>query len=160
MPDDGAGAFLNQRHSQSMLGDGAIKKRELGSIVLLMIVTLGFYAFYLIPDFGRGVNAVVGKRKYSFAVTLALGILTLGLAFSVFEVLFAYDFERYGRESGFGDRVSSLGDYVLFLNISSLLVCFLSVGVAFLVSFFLGVWATWLLQKELNFLADRQSCSI
>ncbi len=147
------------KHCQSMLGSPGIKKRDLGILVLLFVVTLGLYGFYLIPDLGRSVNFALNKRKYSFAVVLILGILTLGIALSVYEILYAYDLERHGRQSGFAERVGSMGSYVLILNILSWIVAFMSGGVAFIVSAFLGTWATWLVQKELNLLADQQEAA-
>lgn len=144
------------KHCQSMLDRDVIKKRNLWIFILLFFVTLGFYGFYLIPDFGRSVNAVIGRRKYSFALVLVLGIITLGIAFSVFEIIYAYDLERNGIKSGFEKRVQYLCVYVLILNIISWIVAFLSFGWAFIVSMYLGIWATWLVQKELNFLAKQQ----
>lgn len=146
------------KHCQSLLllNSDVIKKRDLGIIVLLLVVTIGFYGFYLIPDFGRGVNIAIGRRKYSFALILLLGIITLGIALSVFEIMFAYDLERSGQESDFKKRVQNLGSYVMILNIISWIVAFASGGFAFIVSCILGIWATWLIQKELNFLAERQ----
>lgn len=144
------------KHCQTMLADTAIKKRELGMIVLLYVVTLGLYGFYLVPDMGRSVNAALGRRKYPFALVLTLGILTLGIALPVYETIYAYDLERHGRESGFGDRVSSLGTYVLILNILCAVVAAMSGGLALVVSAFMGTLATWLVQKELNWLADHQ----
>lgn len=150
------------KHCQSMLaraGTEGIKKRDLGMIVLLCVVTLGLYGFYLIPDLGRSVNSALNERKHSFAVALILGILTFGIALSVFEVVYAYDLERHGRETGSGERVNSMGTYVLILNILSWIVAFMSGGVAFIVSAFMGLWATWLVQKELNLLADQQEAA-
>ncbi|MDX9976368.1 MAG: DUF4234 domain-containing protein [FCB group bacterium] len=144
------------KHCQSMLVNTGIKKRDLGIIILLCVVTLGLYGFYLIPDFGRSVNAALNRRKHSFSVVLILGILTLGVALTVYEIIYAYDLERNGRQAGFGERVSSLGTYVLVLNIVSWIVVFMSGGVALIVSAFTGIWATWLVQKELNLLAEHQ----
>jgi hypothetical protein len=91
---------------------------------------------------------------------LIVSILTLGIGLSVFETIYAYDLERHGRQSGLGERVSSLGTYVLILNIVSWIVAFMSGGVAIIVSAFTGIWATWLVQKELNLLADQQEAVV
>ena len=142
------------KHCQSLLEGTPIKRRDLGIMVLLFVVTLGIYGFFLIPDLGRSVNTIIGRNKYSFPVVLVVGIVTLGLALTVYEILYAFDLERKGGEAKPGRRAESLGSYVLILNIVAVVVAFLSGGLAFIVSAFLATWATWLVQKETNWYAE------
>lgn len=130
--------------------DDVLKHRQLGVIILLMIVTLGLYGFYLIPALGESVNRLTGKQKHSFGLVLLLGIVTCGLALSVFEILYAYDLEKDDRYTDRRWSNQGLGQYVLILNVVSFVVAFASGFAAFAVSLVLGLWATWLIQEQVN----------
>lgn len=127
-----------------------LKKRDLGLFVLLMVVTLGCYAFYLIPKLGAGVNRLVKKDEFKFIQVLLVGIFTCGIGLTVFEVLYAYCLQKNPEYTGGKWSNSNLGGYVLVLNLLAVLLLFVSGGLAFVVSFALGCWATWLIQNEFN----------
>tara|TARA_B100001093_G_scaffold426113_1_gene419899 strand:+ start:299 stop:715 length:417 start_codon:yes stop_codon:yes gene_type:complete len=124
--------------------------RGLLKLTILLAVTFGLYWFYLIPSQAREVNLVIGREKYNFTLLLILGILTVGIALLVTNIMCAYDLERAGKAKGEETRVDNLGAIVLLLEIASLIIGFLSGGLAFIVSFGLGVYATWFVQKNLN----------
>jgi hypothetical protein len=130
--------------------DNELKRRDLGMVVLLMIVTLGIYGFYLIPKLGLSVNHLIKKEEYKFSQVLLVGIFTLGIGLVVFEILYAYSLEKessYTREK-WSNR--NIGGYVLALNILAVVLAFVSGGLAFVISFALGCWATWLIQNQVN----------
>lgn len=130
--------------------DNELKHRDLGMVVLLMVVTLGIYGFYLIPKLGLSVNQLIKKEEYKFNQVLLVGIFTLGIGLIVFEILYAYSLEKessYTREK-WSNR--NIGGYVLALNILAVVLAFVSGGLAFVISFALGCWATWLIQNQVN----------
>jgi hypothetical protein len=130
------------------------KRRELGVLILLAVITLGFYGFYLIPSYADDVNSIIKQHKYSFFMVFLLSLLTCGIALVVFEVLFAYDLQKHGRAGNEITPQENLGIYVLSLNVASTIVSVFSMGLAFVLSMFLGIWATCLLQNEINHYAD------
>ena len=133
-----------------MYNDNELKRRDLGMFVLLIVVTLGIYGFYLIPKLGLSVNQLIKKEEYKFNQVLLVGIFTLGLGLIVFEILYAYSLEK---ESGYTSEKwnnRNLGGYVLVLNILATVLCFASGGLAFIISFVFGCWATWLIQNQVN----------
>lgn len=127
-----------------------LKRRDLGMFVLLMTVTLGLYAFYLIPKLGIGVNRLVKKDEFNFNQVLFVGIFTFGIGLTVFEVLYAYSLQKNHDYTRGKWTNSNLGGYVLVLNLLAVGLLFVSGGLAFLASFVLGCWATWLIQNEVN----------
>ncbi len=134
--------------------DDEIKRRDLGMVVLLMVVTLGIYGFYLIPKLGLGVNQLIKKDEYKFNQVLLVGIFTLGIGLVVFEILYAYSLEK---EPGYtGNRWSNrnIGGYVLVLNILAVVLALASGGFGLVISFALGCWATWLIQDQVNKYAE------
>ena len=130
--------------------DNELKRRDLGMFVLLMVVTLGIYGFYLIPKLGLSVNRLIKREEYKFNQVLLVGIFTLGIGLVVFEILYAYNMEKdssYTREK-WSNR--NIGGYVLALNILAVVLAFVSGGLALVISFALGCWATWLIQNQVN----------
>ena len=127
-----------------------LKRRDLGMFVLLMVVTLGIYGFYLIPKLGLSVNRLIKREEYKFNQVLLVGIFTLGIGLVVFEILYAYNMEKdssYTREK-WSNR--NIGGYVLALNILAVVLALVSGGLALVISFALGCWATWLIQNQVN----------
>lgn len=130
--------------------DNELRRRDLGMFVLLMVVTFGIYGFYLIPKLGLSVNQLIKKEEYKFNQVLLVGIFTLGIGLIVFEILYAYSLEKepgYTREK-WSNR--NTGGYVLVLNILAVVLACVSGGLAFVISFALGCWATWLIQNQVN----------
>ena len=127
-----------------------LKQRDLGVFFLLMIVTLGLYTFYLIPKLGVSVNRLVKKDEFKFVQVLLVGIFTLGIGLAVFEVLYAYCLQKNPEFTRGKWSTTNLGGYVLVLNILAWLLVFASGGLAFVLCFFLGCWATWLIQQQVN----------
>ena len=127
-----------------------LQRRDLGAYALLLVVTLGFYAFYLVPKLGLSTNQLIKKSKYDFHVVLWVGILTCGIGLVVFEVMYAYDLEKAPEYTGGRWSNQNLGGRVLILNLLAWFLIFVSGGLAFLISMVLGGWATWLIQSEVN----------
>lgn len=127
-----------------------LKHRDLGMFALLMIITLGLYGFYLIPKLGVSVNRLAKKDEFKFMQVLLVGIFTLGLALPVFEVLFAYCLQKNPAYTCGNWSTRNLGGYVLVLNILAAVLVLASGGLAFVISFFLGGWSTWLIQSQVN----------
>ena len=130
--------------------DTTLKRRDLGMYVLLMVVTFGLYGFYLIPKLGLSVNQLVKKKQYKFSQVLLVGIFTLGFGLSVYEILYAYSLEKSpGYTQGkWSNR--NIGGHVLVLNILAVVLAFVSSGLAVVISFACGCWATWLIQNQVN----------
>ncbi len=127
-----------------------IKRRDIGMLVLLMVVTLGIYGFYLIPKLGLSVNQLIKKDEYKFKRVLLIGIFTFGIGLVVFEILYAYSLEE---ESGYtGNKWSNknIGGYVLALNLLAFWLSFVSNWIACVIGIALGCWATWLIQNQVN----------
>jgi len=133
-----------------------LTRRGFGFVVLLCVVTLTLYKFYWIPNLGDDVNKVIRRSKYSFGLTLVLGLLTLGLALCVFEILFAYDLEKNEAYRQLPRRTRYLGSLVLTLNVVAFLLSLVTAGLGLIVSIVLGIWATWLVQEAINQLAEAE----
>ena len=129
------------------------RHRDLGYIALVSAVTLGLFGFYLIPKLGEELNFVLGVRRYRFWVVLLLGILTIGIALSVYECLYAYNLQRHPAYQQLPIAKRDLGGLVLTLNLIAVVVSIATGGLAFIVSLIIGVWATWLIQDAMNELA-------
>jgi len=115
------------------------KVRNITAFVILMLVTLGFYWFYVVYHWTREVNGWLGEEKYSPALVLLLSILSCGVAGLIFECLFAYDIEKATAARELPDRRKDLGVLVLVLNLIACMVC----G-------FVGIAASAVIQSELN----------
>lgn len=121
---------------------------------VLMVVTLGFYGFYLVPKLGLSVNRLIGKDNYEFNQVLWVGIFTCGLALPVYEVLFAYSLQNNSGYTIGKGRNRNIGGYVLVLNVIAAALFCVSEWLAFIIGFILSCWATWLLQNEVNQYVD------
>jgi len=131
----------------------AVRHRSFEQFCLMMGVTLTFYSFYILPSYSRDMKAITKRERMEFQPMLILGIVTLGLLLAVMMVAWAYDMEKHGKAMETVGRQESLGTYVLILNVISFLIALFSGGVAIILSAALGVWAIWLLQKEINLYA-------
>ena len=130
--------------------DTELKRRDLGMFVLLMVVTIGFYSFYLIPKLGLSTNKLINKKEYKFNQVLLVGIFTIGIGLTVFEILYAYSLGKAPEYTGGKWSNRNIGGYVLVLNILAVVLALVSGGLAIVISFALGCWATWLIQNQVN----------
>ena len=138
---------------RNIINDGLVK-REPWKFVLWMGATLGLYTFYVVPQLAKGVNRLIQKDKYNSTHVFWIGVVTLGLGLSVFEVLFAYDLERNPAYTGCKWNNRRLSALVLILNLLTWILAFASGAVAFIGSIVLGVSATLLIQHEINRYVD------
>jgi hypothetical protein len=130
-----------------------VQHRDIGVFILLCIVTLGLYWFYIGYQWSREINGLAGRVKYQPAVFLLVNLLTCGMAGVVFECIFAYDIAEHTLARGIKDRSDSLPTWVLVLNSLAFILSLTGVGIV--VAFPLGLWASVLVQLEMNKLADR-----
>ena len=137
-----------------IIQDGLIK-REPWKFVLLMGITLGLYTFYVVPQLAKGVNCLLKKEKYNPRLVFWIGIVTLSLGLSVFEILFAYDLEKNPEYTKGKWETKYLFIYVLALNLLTWILAFTPGSMAFVGSFVFGVMATLMIQNEINQYVDR-----
>jgi hypothetical protein len=130
---------------------GTFKKRDLGTIIALSIVTLGIYTIYLIASYADDMNAILGRKKYNAGTVLLLSILTVGIAAVVYHIRYADDFQTIARENG---KDSSIGALVLIMQLSATALAIFTAGLGYFISLFLSIWAIWLVQNEINAYTD------
>ena len=128
-----------------------IPERNLALVVLLLVVTLGFYTFYLLYQWAHEVNAALGHEKHQPLVVLLVSLLTCLIGGIVYECVFAYDIAAAATSKGVSRRMVNLPTWVILCNCVGLIVSFIPFG--FVVGFVLGVLASVLVQVELNKLA-------
>ncbi|MDB5308538.1 MAG: hypothetical protein JWO38_2740 [Gemmataceae bacterium] len=134
--------------------DGPVATWEAWQIVVFSIITFGLFGFYLVPSWARQVERITGRPRLPCGAWLVLGIGTLGLALMVAEVVYAYALERHGRETGRPGARAQLGPSVLVFNVVALVWSLVTAGVGILAGgMVLGIWATWLVQAEINLYA-------
>jgi hypothetical protein len=130
-----------------------VRRRDIAVFVLLMVVTLGFYWFYLAYQWSKEVNGLVGRVKYQPVVVLIANIATCGLAGMIFESLFAFDLVEQTRARGIKDRLDSLATWVLVCNCLAFVLAIIPFGI--IVALPLGTLASVLVQVEFNKLAEQ-----
>ena len=148
----------------SKKGNSIIKKRSVGAIVPLSIVTIGFYEAYLVHVWACDINRLDKKKKRDTLIPPLLAIFTLGMALPFYKVIFAFDITRSTKKLGVKHRNSGLGDFLLIIVLigfalrliakvvthispfARLILVFVSVGAE--------LWASCQIQEELNNVAD------
>jgi len=134
-----------------------IKKRNIGIVVLLSVVTLSIYNIYLMGTWANDINYLENRKKHNSIIVVVLGVITLTFALLVWEIVYAYDLQRITANRDVPGRNASLGSFVLILNIVAIAVGLLSGGFAFILSCALEIWAYCLIQKELNLIAIQEN---
>jgi len=145
---------MNAKDENIIIKNGLVK-REPWKFVLLMGITLGFYSFYVVPQLAKGVNCLLKREKYNPRLVFWIGIVTLSLGLSVFEILFAYDLEKNPEYTNGKWETKHLFIYVPALNLLTWILAFTPGSMAFVGSFVFGVMATLLIQNEINQYVDR-----
>jgi hypothetical protein len=141
------------RRSRGARGDVAGRQ-----VWLFSIATLGFFGFYLVPSWAEQLERITGKPRMSFGTLLGLGIVTLGVALLVVEIVYAFKLTRHGQRAGRADSNWQLGPWVAILNMGALGWSLATVGIGFLLGgFVLGILATWLVQAEINLYGEEGS---
>lgn len=130
-----------------------VERRDIGVFIVLCIVTLGLYWFYVGYQWSREINGLAGRVKYQPAVFLLVNLLTCGMAGVVFECVFAYDIAEHTLARGIKDRFDALPTWVIVLNSLAFILSLTGIGIV--LAFPLGLWASVLVQLEMNKLADR-----
>src|SRR5262249_42375630 len=133
-----------------------IERRSVPSVVLLILITLGLYCLYLLYQWAKEVNRLLGRYKYNPNLVLLISIATLGLGATVIECMLAFDIEGEAAAREIPERSPSLPVLVLGLNAIALLLGSNAGGVL-LLSLAFGLTATGLVQRELNRLAPAGS---
>jgi hypothetical protein len=129
-----------------------VRYRNIGVVVLLLIVTLGLYSFYLAYQWAKEINGLAGRVKYSPGIVLLLSIVTCGMGGLVFECLFASDIAEATQSRAIAGRMEQLATWVIACNCIAVVVSLIPFGV--IVGMPLGILASALVQVELNKLAD------
>jgi hypothetical protein len=127
----------------------AARARDLGVVAGWSALTLGFYRFWWVPALGRDVNACLGEPRFDPKKIAIVGVLTLGIGLSVAECRYAYALERRGQAP------EGLGGKVVALNLLAWALSLLSGGLGAVLGLAAGLWATWLVQAEVNRHAPR-----
>jgi serine/threonine protein kinase len=143
-----------QRRATNAL-DESVFVWQAWQIWLFSLLTFGLFEFYLVPSWAKQMERITGRPHMPFGVLLLLGICTLGIALVVVNIAYAFELEKHGRSTGHRGVQSGLGQYVLALNIVSsvwsIVWSFATVGIGYLLGgIFLGIWAVWLVQAEIN----------
>jgi len=136
---------------------GPVKKREPWKFVLLMGLTMGLYTFYVVPRLAQSVNHLIEKEKFNPRHVLIIGILTLGLGLSVYEVLYAHALEKNSAYARGKWKIRYLVLYVLVLNILAWILAFTPTGLSFAGSIVFGVLGTFMIQNEVNRYVELES---
>lgn len=144
-------SFVERKLTAAEASD--IKHRDIAVFVLLMVVTLGFYWFYVSYQWAKELNGLGGRVKFRPLLVLLTNILTCGISGIVFECLFAFDIAEHTRSRGLAGRMENLATWVIVINSAALLACLIPFGVV--LGLPLGVLASMLVQVELNKLAQR-----
>ena len=141
---DGSGISTAQTHFVSF-----------EQFITMMVITLSFYSFYLVPLQSRDMKAITGRNRLEFRTLLIIGVVTLGFGILVMMVLWAYELERHGKTVNKTGRWQSLGTLVLVLCIlaRALPYAFEGFMVSFLIAALFSSCALWLLQREINLYA-------
>ena len=143
-------------HSKLSAADASeIQHRDLAMFVLLMVVTLGMYAFYIVYEWARELNGLQGRVKYPPLVVLLVNLLSCGLAGIVFECLYAFDVAEATRTRSVVDRSENLATWVLVCNCLAMVLSLTVIGIVLAMP--IGILASALVQAELNKLAARNA---
>jgi hypothetical protein len=129
------------------------QRRDLAIFVLLNLVTLGIYWFYIVYQWSKQLNGLLGRVKYPPIVVLLTTILTCGLAGFIFECLFAFDVAEATATRGLAGRIEQLPVWVIVCNVAAMGTALIPF-VGILIALPLGLLASALVQAELNRLAD------
>jgi hypothetical protein len=124
-------------------------------VAVLSVVTLSIYAFYLIFQWSKDLNALAGRMKYRPRLMLALSVVTLGLAGSVLECVYAYEIGSQSKRRGFSTSTPSLTAVIVALNSLALVGAFSSDLRIIALATILALTATVLIQREMNALSAR-----
>jgi Domain of unknown function (DUF4234) len=152
---------LEVKRKNKLVGSSShtIEQRDLGKVAILSIVTLGIYGILLMAKWTDDVNFLLKREKHEKIVVVIVGVVTLGIALAIWEIIFAYDIQSYTESERLGERNKNLGGTVLGLTLFAYALAFASGGLAFVLSMAVGVYASCLVQKELNMIADELNAS-
>lgn len=123
---------------------------DIGRFILWSVLTLGIYLFFIQMRWARHINGMLGWKKYNPGLVLILSIVTCGLASYIWNILMAYDIQKITAGDSIKGRNPSLGNTVLFIDITALILGFFSAGVLLVLSIVLGTYAAVAIQKEFN----------
>lgn len=130
-----------------------IEPRGIGVLVLLSVVTLGFYGFYLIYVWAKDLNRLTGSAKYRPGLLLIVSIATLGIGALVIESIYARELEREIERQHLPIGVAHLSTLVICMNAAALVFSMLP-GAVVVISIPLGITASALVQHQLNLIAS------
>jgi hypothetical protein len=125
--------------------------REISLFVLLNVATCGIYWFYIAYEWAREVNGLVNRAKHPPVVVLLVSLITCGVGGLVYEILFAADIAAAAEARGVADRRPDLQTWVIGLNVAAFTISMIPFG--FILGLPLGIWASVMIQQELNKLA-------
>jgi len=112
-----------------------------------MAATGGLYSLYRVPCMAPAVNRISGTARFAAPRVLVVGVITVGLGFAVYEILFARALERHPDPD---QSHRHLFVAVLVLNAAAWGFAFGGDIIAAGFSLVFGVWATWLVQRAIN----------
>ena len=128
-----------------------IQHRDLAMFVLLMVVTLGLYAIYIVYEWARELNGLQGRVKYPPVVVLLTNLFSCGLVGIVFECLYAFDLVEVSRNRNLEGRWEQLAVWVLVCNCFAMVLNMTLIGIV--LGMPIGILASAMVQSELNKLA-------
>jgi len=136
-----------------------IKQRDISMVAVLSIITLGFYIFWLLAGWANEINHLTKKEKHNSTLIVALGIITCTFTLIIWEIIFAFDLVDITDNKNIPERNPSLNTHVLILNIAAFILASITGGLGLIISMGLGVWATCLVQKEMNLIAQYEDAT-
>ena len=125
-----------------------VARRDPILVAVLSTVTLGIYLLYLVYQWCRELNGLVGRPKYNPGLLLLISIVTCCLGGIVVECMFAHELETLGRARAIPSATGYLTLLVVSMNVGGLLLSLTGYGL--ILSIPLGAVATGLVQNELN----------
>ena len=138
-----------------------VKRRSVAGVVILSVVTLGIYWFYLLYQWTKEVNGLIGNDKFRPRQIVLLSIFTLGIAGAIVECIFALELGKVAEDKEIRHRTAYLVVVVVGLNAAA---WFVGLGIpwqrghegTYVAGMLAGIAATALVQIELNKFADQR----
>ena len=132
-------------------------------IILLMVVTLGFYGLFLLYNWIKVVNKASDKEFFSPSAAIIITLATLGLASVYFEYEVARRVEKLISLTGGLDArkrttisppINNFKETVLIVGIASYAISFFTGGILFIIPVVAGTWIYIKIQRSLEYLVD------
>tara|TARA_B100000965_G_scaffold404626_1_gene435971 strand:- start:2162 stop:2773 length:612 start_codon:yes stop_codon:yes gene_type:complete len=141
--------------------------KDSGQTAVLMVVTCGFYYFWLLADWLKVINQNnKGRTPTEPATAILISILTCSLASVYYSYKVADDAASITRRSGGNTSpirnnleppLANLPQILLWGGIFSIATSLFSGGFLVVISYIFGIWSTVALQKSVEYMAGVKS---